>query len=125
MAEVAEGISVDAERMRANIATTRGVIFAERAAMLLGKKVGRDAAHTILQQASRRVAAEMRSLSTVLAKMPEAAEHLKASELHDLENPEHYLGAAEEFRRALLASARTGKPAKQPKTKMPTRKKKR
>ena len=42
MAEVAEGLAVDPERMRANIAATRGVIFAERAAMLLGKKIGRD-----------------------------------------------------------------------------------
>ena len=68
-------------------------------------------AHTILQQASRRSSAEKRSFSTVLAKMPEAAQHLKARELAELEDPERYLGAAEEFRRALLASARTGKPA--------------
>jgi len=125
MAEVADGMTIDAERMRANIAATRGIIFAERAAMLLGKKAGRDAAHTILQHASHRALAEKRGLSTVLAKMPEAAQHLKARELAELEDPERYLGAAEEFRRALLASARTGKAAPRQKTKMSTRKKKR
>ena len=38
MAEVAEGLSVDAERMRANIAITNGAIFAERAMMLPGSE---------------------------------------------------------------------------------------
>ena len=125
MAEAAEGISVDGDRMRANITATRGVIFAERAAMLLGKKMGRDAAHEVLQQASRRSAEERRSLSAVLAEMPEAAQYLKSSDLRELEKPERYLGAAEEFRRALLAGLRRNKPVGRRKTKMSTRKKKR
>jgi 3-carboxy-cis,cis-muconate cycloisomerase len=125
MAEVAEEMSVDAERMRANIAATRGIIFAERAAMLLAKKTGRDAAHSILKEASRRALAEKRGLSTVLAKMPEAAQHLKARELAELEDPERYLGAAEEFRRALLASAGPRRPSSRQKSKIPARKKKR
>jgi 3-carboxy-cis,cis-muconate cycloisomerase len=106
MAEVAEGLVVDPKRMRANITATHGVVFAERTSMILGKKIGRDTAHKLLQEASHRSAAEKRSLSKVLAEMPEIAQHLKAVELGDLENPEHYLGAAEEFRKALLASAR-------------------
>ena len=125
MAEVAEGMSVDPERMRANIAATRGIVFAERAAMLLGKKMDRDAAHQLLQEACRRSATEKRSLSAVLAGMPEAARHLRALELAELENPERYLGAAEEFRRALLATARPGKTPGRRKSKMPARKRKR
>jgi 3-carboxy-cis,cis-muconate cycloisomerase len=125
MAEVAEGLSVDAKRMRANITATRGIIFAERAAMLLAKKTGRDAAHALLQQASRKTAAEERSLGDILAEMPEAAEHLTAAQLSDLENPEHYLGAAEEFRRALLAAGRSVKQGRRPSPKTPARKRKR
>jgi 3-carboxy-cis,cis-muconate cycloisomerase len=125
MAEVAEGICVDPERMRANITATRGIIFAERAAMLLGKKIGRDAAHKLLQEASRKSAAENRSLRDVLAEMPEAAQHLKAAELNDLENPEHYLGAAEEFRRALLAAGRPAQPSRRQRLKSLPRNKKR
>lgn len=106
MAEVAEGLVVDPERMRGNITATHGMVFAERASILLGKKIGRDAAHKLLQEASHRSAAGKRSLSKVLAEMPEVAQHLKAAELGDLANPEHYLGAAEDFRKALLASAR-------------------
>ncbi|HEY6185398.1 MAG TPA: 3-carboxy-cis,cis-muconate cycloisomerase, partial [Terriglobales bacterium] len=44
MAEVAEGLSINAARMRSNIDATHGVIFAERAAMLLGAKLERDVA---------------------------------------------------------------------------------
>jgi 3-carboxy-cis,cis-muconate cycloisomerase len=104
MADVAEGLTVDSERMKANIATTQGVIFAERASMLLGKKIGRDRAHHLLQDASARAVAAKRSLSEVLAELPEIAAHLRAADLRDLGNPEHYLGSAEEFRKRLLAS---------------------
>jgi 3-carboxy-cis,cis-muconate cycloisomerase len=47
MAEVAEGLSVDSVRMRANIDATHGVIFAERAMMLLASRLGRDVAHKL------------------------------------------------------------------------------
>jgi 3-carboxy-cis,cis-muconate cycloisomerase len=104
MADVAEGLTVDAERMKANIAATGGLIFAERASMLLSKKIGRDRAHKLLEQASNQAAASKRNLSQVLAETPEIAAHLRAADLLDLENPEHYLGVAEEFRKRLLAS---------------------
>src|SRR5580704_11074377 len=45
MREVAEGLSVDVSRMRANIEATVGLIFTERAMMLLAPRIGRDAAH--------------------------------------------------------------------------------
>jgi 3-carboxy-cis,cis-muconate cycloisomerase len=125
MAEVAEGMSVDPERMRANITATRGIVFAERAAMLLGTRIGRDAAHKLLQVASRRSVTEGRNLRDVLAETPEAAQHLKAAELNDLENPEHYLGAAEEFRRALVAAGRPAQPSRRQSLKSLPRNKKR
>ena len=40
MAEAAEGLLVDTEKMRVNIARTNGLIFAERAMMLLGTETG-------------------------------------------------------------------------------------
>jgi 3-carboxy-cis,cis-muconate cycloisomerase len=104
MVGVAEGLTVDAERMQANIAATQGLVFAERAAMLLGKKIGREHAHRLLREAGAKAVAAKRNLSEVLAEIPEAAAHLRAAELRDLENPDHYLGSAEEFRKRLLAS---------------------
>ena len=125
MAEVAEGLVVDSERMKANIAATNGVIFAERASMLLGRKIGRDQAHKLLEEATLKAAAGKRKLSQVLAETPEIEQHLSNAALRDLEKPERYLGAAEEFRRALLASARPGSSTRKRSKKKRTTKKKR
>jgi 3-carboxy-cis,cis-muconate cycloisomerase len=119
MAEVAEGLVVDPERMKANLAATHGVIFAERAAMMLGKKIGRDMAHKLLEEASHKAASSKRKLSAVLAETPEIAQYLSGAVLRDLEKPEHYLGAAEEFRKALLASARPPRSSGKPSRKKP------
>lgn len=105
MAEVAEGLSVDTERMRRNIENTNGLIFAERAMMLLGSKLGRDVAHKLLEGAARRSADENRNLAAVLAEIPEVAAELSAEDLKQLETPEQYLGSAEVFRKALIAES--------------------
>ena len=110
MADVAQGLTINVERMKANVAATRGLIFAERASMLLGKEIGRDRAHHLLQDATTRAAASNRSLSEVLAEIPEVSERLRAADLRDLENPEHYMGVAEEFRKRLTASHRPSTP---------------
>ena len=102
MAEVAEGLSVDTEKMRVNIEQTNGLIFAERAMMLLGPKLGRDVAHKLLEGAARKSVKEGRNLAAVLAEIPDVTTHLSAADLKELETPEHYLGSAEAFRKALM-----------------------
>lgn len=104
MAEVAEGLTVNAAQMRANIESTRGVIFAERAMMLLAVKVGREKAHKILEQAVRRTAEQHRRLAEVLSEDKDVKDHLGAA-LAGLEDPQQYLGLAEEFIKRLLASS--------------------
>ena len=102
MAEVAEGLSVDAEKMRRNIENTNGLIFAERAMLLLGAKLGRDVAHKIIEGAARRSVNENRNLAAVLAEVPEVNAQLSADVLKQLETPEQYLGSAEAFRNAMI-----------------------
>lgn len=105
MAETAEGLSVDIEKMRANIDSTNGLIFAERAMMLLGSKMGRDVAHKILDEVARKSVNEGRNLAAMLADIPEVAAHLSPADLEQLEVPEQYLGSAEVFRKALAAES--------------------
>lgn len=104
MAEAAEGLSVDSARMRQDIENTKGLIFAERAMMLLGAKLGRDVAHKLLEDATRKSIAQNKHLSEVLAEMPEVTSRLDRSLLQQLEIPEQYLGSAEAFRKALINS---------------------
>lgn len=105
MSEVAEGLTVDSGRMRANIEATRGVVFAEGAMMILGPKLGRDVAHKLLEEAVRQSVAQGRHLAEVLGGMPEVTRHIGVAELDDLECPEKYLGVAEQFRKRLLSGS--------------------
>jgi 3-carboxy-cis,cis-muconate cycloisomerase len=104
--EIAEGITVDATRMRQNLDATRGTIFAEKAMALLAGKIGRSAAHELLEKATQKVVAENRPLGEVLSEIPEVAKHLDKNTLQQLAVAEHYLGSAEAFRLALLQPSR-------------------
>jgi len=113
MAQVAQGLTVDEARMRANIDGTRGVIFAERAMMLLGQKVGRDVAHKLLDDATRQSSTQKRRLAQVLAEMPEVTRHLDAATLRAIERPEEYLGSADAFCKRLLGANAGGRKEKE------------
>lgn len=100
MAEVAAGLSVDEERMGSNLDATNGLVFAERAMMLLAPKLGRDKARKLIESAAKKCISEDARLAEVLAQMPEVTAHLESRTLRKLESPHEYLGAAEEFRKA-------------------------
>jgi 3-carboxy-cis,cis-muconate cycloisomerase len=75
--------------------------------MLLSERLGRDVAHKLLEEATRKSAAQGLRLADVLAEMPEVKDHIEPAALQQLEAPEHYLGAAEEFRTGLLGKRNT------------------
>lgn len=104
MAEVAEGLTVDAARMRANLEATHGTIFAERATMLLSGKLGRGLTSSLIERAIAESMDTGRNFGDVLAAMREVTEALDAATLRDLQSPESYLGAAEGFRCNLVRS---------------------
>jgi 3-carboxy-cis,cis-muconate cycloisomerase len=110
MAEVVEGLTVDATRMRTNIKATHGTVFAERAMMLLAPHVGRDVAHKLLEEAVRKTVEQKRPLREVLGEMPEVSRLLNHDVLESLDDPEKYLGVAEEFRVRLLATCKQENP---------------
>jgi 3-carboxy-cis,cis-muconate cycloisomerase len=101
MAEVAEGLTVDPARMRANIDATRGVIFAERVVTMLGASMGRDAAHQLLELATRQSVTQNRRLIDILEEIPEITGAIPLDVLRTLDTPEDYLGSAKEFQKRL------------------------
>jgi 3-carboxy-cis,cis-muconate cycloisomerase len=98
MVDTIEGLTVYPERMRANLAATHGVIFAEKASMLLAAKIGREAARKLLADAAREAVETARPMREILARAP----ILTVEQLENLDRPEDYLGSSEEFRRRLL-----------------------
>ena len=103
MADAAGGLSVDPDRMRANIEGTNGAIFAERAMMLMT-----PAAWAANRRAGSsptrwpRAARQGRRSATRCWPSPEAVRAIPADALRTIDVPEDYLGAAETLRVQLL-----------------------
>ena len=70
---LAQGLEVDPERMRANLDATRGLIFADAAAARLAPRLGREAAHELVEHAAKRVRDSGAHLRDVLAGDPALA----------------------------------------------------
>jgi 3-carboxy-cis,cis-muconate cycloisomerase len=99
---VLEGLTVDPDRMRANIAATNGVVFAERAMTLLGPALGRDKASKMIAAAVDAARRERRSFADVLAANADVTAVVDAGVVSALADPDAYLGVAEQFRRHLI-----------------------
>ncbi|HET7122960.1 MAG TPA: 3-carboxy-cis,cis-muconate cycloisomerase [Bradyrhizobium sp.] len=102
--DIAEGIEVDASRMRANLDTTNGLIMAEAVAMALAEKVGKSEAHHLVEAASKKAVTEKKGLRDVLTKNPKVTAHLSADRLVKLFEPMAYQGASQTLIDRLLAS---------------------
>jgi 3-carboxy-cis,cis-muconate cycloisomerase len=88
------GLEVDAARMRSNLELTQGLVLAEAVSIALAQRIGRDAAHHLVEQCCRQAIAEQRHLRAVLGDNPEVSGQLSAVELDHLLDPAHYLGQA-------------------------------
>ena len=104
IAEIAEGLTVDPDRMNKNIVATQGTIFAERVMILLAAKIGRDKAHHLLEERTKQAISEGRNLADALASDVEITRHLDPDTLRQAFVAENYLGSSESFRQQLLAS---------------------
>jgi 3-carboxy-cis,cis-muconate cycloisomerase len=102
MASVIDGLAVYPDRMLANLAETQGVIFAEKVKMLIGARIGREAAEALLAEAAREAIQSARPLREILQRKREIASLLTAEQMEAIDRPEDYLGAAEQFRKQLL-----------------------
>jgi 3-carboxy-cis,cis-muconate cycloisomerase len=108
MAEIVPKLEIDAERMKANLEGTRGLIFAEAITMALAAKMGKAAAHEVVESACERVRKENRHLHDVIFGDDQAKTHLSSADLDGLFDPRRYLGAAEEFVDRVVAASKRG-----------------
>lgn len=87
--ELAAGLTVRPDRMRANLYLTGGQVVTERIAAVLTPRLGKAAAKQLLTDVSATAARTGQSLPELLT------EHLSAEEIADLCDPTAYTGAAE------------------------------
>jgi 3-carboxy-cis,cis-muconate cycloisomerase len=98
-----EGLEVDAERMRANLDMTKGMIVSEAVMMGLGPHLGRQRAHDLVYDICRKVVATGEPLADLLAKDAEISKHLTRAEIDKMCDPAGYLGQAGEMVDRVLA----------------------
>ena len=95
--QVVPGLEVDAKRMLQNLELTKGLALAEAVSIALAQRIGRDAAHHLIEQCCRRAVEQGEHLRQVLGAEPRVAAQLSAEELDRLLDPAHYLGQSQRW----------------------------
>jgi len=98
-------LEVDAERMRENMEMTGGLIFAENVSLALTEKIGKEAAHELLEEACNHVKASGGQLKEILLQDPRVMEHLNSKTLENLFDFAASLGLSNLLIDRVLASA--------------------
>ncbi len=102
---IAEGLTVDAARMRRNLDLTGGLIVAEAVMMGLAPMLGRGEAHHVVKHACDIALTESIPLAQALARAPEVATKLDAAAIARLTDPAGYLGSTEAFIDRVIGAA--------------------
>jgi 3-carboxy-cis,cis-muconate cycloisomerase len=103
---IAEGMVVDAERMRRNLGMTHGLIVSEAVMMGLAPHLGRGEAHHVVKHACDVALAEKLSLADALLRDPTVAARVDRTAIEQMTDPAHYLGSAGAFIDRVLHAAR-------------------
>jgi 3-carboxy-cis,cis-muconate cycloisomerase len=102
--DIADGLEVDAARMRVNLDATNGLIMAEAVTFALAEEIGKNDAHHLVEAAVRKAVAGKHHLHEVVASDPKVTAHLGAEKLAKLFDPMAYQGASQALIDRLLKS---------------------
>jgi len=94
-AKVVCGLEIHAAKMAENLTLTRGLAMAESVSFKLAERMGKAAAHRLLEEVSRRAVEERRPLQDVLTEDATVRAQLSAEEIELALDPKMYLGSAE------------------------------
>jgi 3-carboxy-cis,cis-muconate cycloisomerase len=103
--DIAEGLEIDVEQLRANLEMTGGQIMTEALSFALANKMGRAEAHALVQQLSRQAVEERRPFKEVLLSNLRVKWQLGAATIEKLFMPLTYQGSAQTFIDRLVVAA--------------------
>jgi 3-carboxy-cis,cis-muconate cycloisomerase len=92
-----EGLDVNPQRMRANLDITHGLLMAESLSMALAPRIGRQAAHHVVQAASKTAVDRGTDLRTAVLGEDEITSALSEEEIDRALDPVAYLGSSGVF----------------------------
>jgi adenylosuccinate lyase len=95
---VFSGLDVHADKMLANIESSKGLVMAEPVMMMLvGKGMGRQDAHEVVREASMEASATDRQLRDVLLERKELQGIVTKEDIVNVMDPANYVGGAREI----------------------------
>jgi 3-carboxy-cis,cis-muconate cycloisomerase len=103
---IAEGLVVDADRMRANLDITHGLIVSEAVMMGLAPVLGRGEAHHVVKRACDVALAEKIALADALERDEAVSSRLDRAAIERLIEPGHYLGSTQGFIDRVITAAK-------------------
>jgi 3-carboxy-cis,cis-muconate cycloisomerase len=106
MLYVCANLHVDGERMRANLDLTQGQVMAEAVTLALGAKIGRQAAHDVVERACRIASLNGRHLRSVLEQDGVIGANLSTRELDQAFDPNQHNGVTFQFIQRVVESWR-------------------
>jgi 3-carboxy-cis,cis-muconate cycloisomerase len=104
IADIAQALDIDAERMRNNLEIAQGLIMAEAVSMALSAKVGQPEARKIVDEACRDAVAAKRHLNSILSEDPRVTAQMTPGELARLFELMGYQGVAQTYIDRLIGS---------------------
>jgi 3-carboxy-cis,cis-muconate cycloisomerase len=102
---IMDGLELNPDRMRANIALSAGMIGSESLMLALGEKIGRQRAHDIVFEVAQEAAREDVPFLDMLRADPLVGGVFDETELRHLIDPAAYLGLSAEIADDLAAAA--------------------
>jgi 3-carboxy-cis,cis-muconate cycloisomerase len=93
--DIAEGLEIDAARMRANLDATHGLIMAEAVTFALAENIGKSDAHHLVGAAVKKAVAGKQHLRDVLTSDSKVSAHLSADRIAKLFEPMAYQGVSQ------------------------------
>jgi adenylosuccinate lyase len=106
LGEILRGLTLDPDRMRANLDLGHGLIMAEAVMLDLGKAIGRQHAHDVVYDAAQAAFVENRSFSDLLMADQRVASRVDAAAMGKLLDPTLYTGLCADMARQQAALAR-------------------
>jgi len=92
MRDILEGLTINRERMRANLYRSGGVVFSQRVLLaLVDKGMSRPDAYRVVQRAALTALDDGQDFKTIVGQAPEVRERLTTDELAELFDPAFYL----------------------------------
>src|SRR5581483_5836437 len=105
--ELLGGLEVDAEKMRADMDLTGGLVMSESVAAALASSMGRADAQEVVEKAARRSVQSGREFREVLLEIPEVSDAIGAIGVDEALDPAGYLGVSAELIDRALAGHRS------------------